>query len=144
MPLSAAEKIKAIQDNAEREIAAIRQEAASDIAKKLAEAREVVQRLEEEYEAITGKPVRETPLASNPPEFAGRARRLTPQEVAGLTAKITSIIKGCKTGVGLKEIRIHLQRDGVEAVKSQIVKSLKSIEGLTSSGHKASTVYFIK
>jgi len=145
MTLSTAEKIKAIQEKADLEIAALRQEAASELAKKLAEARDVVKKLEEEYESITGKPVRDN--AASPPqshESLGRARRLTVQETSELTAKITTIVKGCRTGVGIKEIKTHLQREGIEAVKSQVIKALKSIDGLTSTGNRSSTRYFIK
>lgn len=146
MTLSAAEKIRAIQEKADQEIAALRQEAARELAKKLSEAKDVVKKLEEEYEAVTGKPVRDKNIDSQPLHngTAGRAKRLSTQEIAELTAKIRTIIKGCRTGVGIKEIKTHLRTEGLEVAKSQVVKALKSIEGLTSSGQRAATIYFVK
>ena len=58
MALSALEKIKAIEEKAQKEIEAIKDEARSELSKRIGEAREHLRSLEAEYAALIGRNVR--------------------------------------------------------------------------------------
>lgn len=142
MSLTAIEKIKAIQDKAEQEIAELRREAASELARKISVAKEELRALEAEYEAVTGKPVR---ASTETPEDTGkRAKRLTKDEEKELSEKIKVALKGWKTGMKLKDIIKEMGIQGVEASENQIRKALKGAKGVTTTGERASTLYFAK
>jgi hypothetical protein len=58
MAITALEKIKAIQEKAQKEIDAIKDEARSELSKRIGEAREHLRSLEAEYAELTGRSVR--------------------------------------------------------------------------------------
>lgn len=55
MSLTALEKIREIQSKAEQEIRGLRQQAVTEVVRKLSEAKSLVKTLEAEYSALTGK-----------------------------------------------------------------------------------------
>jgi len=66
MSLTALEKIKEIQSKAEQEIKDLKQQAVSEIARKLADAKSLIKDLEVQYADLTGKNVRGESVAKRP------------------------------------------------------------------------------
>lgn len=142
--MSALDKIKAIQQKAEEEITALRKEAASELARKIADAKATLKALELEYEEVTGKPVRavEVPEATTGRK---RARKLNSAQIEKLSEQIKTTIKGYgKGGAKIGEIITSLKQDGIQAANTQITKLIKETKGISKTGERAATVYFIK
>ena len=129
MSLSALDKIKAIEEKAAQEIAALKAEAVSEVVKKLSEAKAVVAALEKEYEELTGKTVTG--------EKAPRVR-LSPEQIAALVVKVESIIKAAD-GISMGDV---VEKAGASA--SAVRKAVKSLKGIRTTGTKATTLYHAK
>jgi len=129
MSLSALDKIKAIEEKAAKEIAALKAEAVSEVVKKLSEAKAVVAALEKEYEELTGKTVTG--------EKAPRVR-LSPEQIAALVVKVESIIKAAD-GISMGDV---VEKAGASA--SAVRKAVKSLKGIKTTGTKATTLYHAK
>ena len=130
MSLSALDKIKAIEEKAAKEIAALKAEAVSEVVKKLSEAKAVVAALENEYEELTGKTV--TGVKS--PRV-----RLNPDQIAALAVKVEGIIKTAKDGISMGDV---VEKAGASA--SAVRKAVKSLKGIKTTGTKATTLYHAK
>ena len=130
MSLSALDKIKAIEEKAAQEIAALKAEAVSEVVKKLSDAKAAVVALEKEYEELTGKTV----------TGAKAARvRLSPDQIAALVVKVESIIKAAKDGISMGDVV-----EKACASASAVRKAVKSIKGIKTTGTKATTLYHAK
>ena len=129
MSLSALDKIKAIEEKAAKEIAALKAEAVSEVVKKLSEAKAVVAALEKEYEELTGKTVTG--------EKAPRVR-LSPEQIAALVVKVESIIKAAD-GISMGDV---VEKAGASA--SAVRKAVKRLKGIKTTGTKATTLYHAK
>ena len=141
MPLiSIQDKIKQIQDDAEAKILALKQEAASGIAKKLSEAKDrlkaaelEVKQLQDEYALATGKTVKGE-------KVGGTRRRLKPEEKAALAEAVKATLKSFKDGAKLSDL-VSASGESPSAVR----ESLKSLgKNVSKTGNKASTRYFAK
>jgi len=130
MALQALEKIQAIQERANKEIEALKSEAVSEIAKKLAEAKSVVSDLERQYEELTGKTVKGEKAESS-------RKRLSKEQKAALVVTVTDIIKAAKDGISMGSI---VKQAGESA--SAVRDSVSQVQGLRKTGNKASTLYF--
>jgi hypothetical protein len=129
MSLSALEKIQAIQDKANKEIEALKAEAVSDLARKIAAVKGELSALQAEYETLTGKPAKE-----------GKTRkRLSAEEKAALVATVTDFIKAAKEGISFGEVAKHAGESD-----SAVRAAIKSAKGIKSVGSRAATKYFIK
>jgi vacuolar-type H+-ATPase subunit E/Vma4 len=128
---TALSKIQEIQDKADKQIEALKSEAISEIAKKLAEAKSVVADLQRQYEELTGKTVHG--------EKAGTRTRLTSSQKAELIIKVTEIIKAAKDGIGMGDI-VKRAGESTAAVRDAVSK----VAGLTKTGNKVSMLYFAK
>lgn len=88
MALSALEKIQEIQARAEQEIKELRQQAISEVVRKLSEAKALVKEYETQYTQLTGKNLRgESVESSSPSAKAPRAAKAdvtSEQELLGL------------------------------------------------------------
>jgi hypothetical protein len=132
MAISALEKIQAIQQKADEEIAKLKAEAISDLAKKLAEAKAVVADLTEQYEELTGKTLKGE-------KAEGTRKRLSKEEKAALVVTVGEIIKGAKDGISMGDI-VEKAGESVSAVRAAV----KEVKGIKTTGNKASTLYFAK
>lgn len=135
MSLTALEKIKAIEDKAKEEIAKLRSEAVSDLARQLAEAKARVRELETQYEAITGKTVRGDTVEVAPTT----RRRMSGEEKAALVAQLREVLKGSRNGTKMGDL---LSQTG--APVNAVRQALTQIKDLKTTGSKASTLYFLK
>lgn len=142
---TALDKIKAIQKKAEEEIEALRREAASDLARKIAVAKAALKALEDEYEQVTGKPVRETQEVQGQLEGRKRAKKLDSAQKEALSKQVENAIKSFgKDGARIGEIIKRLKSEGVNVADNQLVRSIKEAKGISKEGEKAATVYSIK
>ena len=132
MTSTALEKIQAIQDRANKEIEALKSEAVSEVVKKLSEAKSVVADLQQQYEELTGKTVK-----GEKSELS--RKRLSEEQKAALIVSVTEIIKSAKDGISMGSI---VKRTGESA--SAVRDSVSHVSGLTKTGNKASTLYFVK
>jgi len=129
MSLSALDKIKAIEEEAAKKIADLKQEAASDLVKKISETKTLLADYQKQYEDLTGKPA----------TGAKAARvRLSPDQIKALESKVEGIIKAAD-GISMGEI---VEQAG--ASESAVRKAVKSLKGITTKGSKATTKYFAK
>ena len=132
MSIPALEKIQAIQDKANKEIELLKSEAISEIAKKLSEAKSVVADLQRQYEELTGKTV------SGDKVSIGR-KRLSASEKSALVSTVLEIIKSAKDGIKMGDI-VTKAGESIAAVRDAV----KLAPGVTTTGNKASTLYFAK
>ena len=130
MSLSALDKIKAIEEKAAQDIAALKAEAVSDIVRKISETKALLADYQREYEELTGKTV----TGAKAPRV-----RLSPEQSAALVTKVESIIKAAKEGIGMSDI---VEKAGASA--SAVRKAVKSIKGIKTTGSKATTLYHAK
>jgi hypothetical protein len=86
MAISALEKIQEIQTRAEQEIAELRQQAVSEVVRRLAEAKSLVRDLEEQYTQLTGKNLKGEPVAA--PKSRPRRAELSNE------ADLVALLKG--------------------------------------------------
>jgi hypothetical protein len=127
---SALEIIQEIQDRANKEIAAIKAEAVSEVVKNISETKTLLADYQKQYESLTGKTVTG--------EKAPRVR-LSPDQIAALVVKVESIIKAAKDGISMGDI---VQKAGASA--SAVRKAVKSLKGIKTTGNKATTLYHAK
>lgn len=134
MATTALEKIQAIQLEAEQKIAALKQEAITELVKKIAETKAELAALEEEYTALTGRN-----LKGEKADNEGKRIRLSEEEKAALTVSVTEILKEATSGIKFGEI---VSKTG--APISAVRNTLKGIKSIRTTGQKASTLYFLK
>ena len=132
MSIPALEKIQAIQDKANKEIELLKSEAISEIAKKLSEAKSVVADLQRQYEELTGKTVSGDKVLSV-------RKRLSTSEKTALASKVLEIIKSAKDGIKMGDI-VTKAGESTAAVRDAVKLSPE----VTTTGNKASTLYFAK
>lgn len=131
MSLSALEKIQAIQDKANKEIEALKAEAVSELAKKIAAVKGELSALQAEYEELTGKPAKEG-------KQRGTRKRLSAEEKAALVGSVTKIIKSAPGGISFGEVAKQAGESD-----SAVREAIKSVKGIKSTGARATTKYFI-
>jgi hypothetical protein len=127
---SALEIIQEIQDRANKEIAALKAEAVSEIVKKISETKALLADYQKEYEELTGKTVTG--------EKAPRVRLSTEQSKA-LVATVEGIIKAAHNGISMGDV---VEKAGASA--SAVRKAVKSLKGIKTTGTKATTLYHAK
>ena len=132
MSIPALEKIQAIQDKANKEIELLKSEAISEIAKKLSEAKSVVADLQRQYEELTGKTVSGDKVLSV-------RKRLSSSQKTALASKVLEIIKSAKDGIKMGDI-VTKAGESSAAVRDAVKLSPE----VTTTGNKASTLYFAK
>jgi|GEM_PF-1060875 len=132
MANSILEKIHAIEEEAQKKIAALRSEAVSEIAKSISQKKAELAELEAEYLKLTGKDIKGQKTE------AGR-KRLSTDQKAKLVCTVTEIISAAKEGIGMGDI-VKQAGESVSAVRSAV----KQVKGIKSTGAKASTLYFLK
>jgi hypothetical protein len=133
MSQTALDKIKAIEEEAQKKIAALKQEAVTELVKKIAEAKSVLSALEEEYSSLTGKTLKGD-------KVPGTRRRLSPEEKAALAERVKEVVASHKDGVKLGKVVEELG-ESPNAVREAIKSLGKTV---TTTGNKASTLYFAK
>jgi len=133
MATSALEQIAAIQAKADADIAALKQQAVSDLARKLSEARELVKSLESQYESLTGKTV-------SGEKAGGTRRRLTSEQKEVLTSRIKAILESSRGGIKLSAL-VAQTGESANAVRSSI-KALGS--SVKTTGARATTLYLLR
>ena len=132
MSLSALQKIQEIQAKADKEIAALKAEAVTDLAKRLSEAKAAVADLQRQYTELTGKTVSGELAAS------GARKRLSTAEKTALVDRCAEIIKLSPKGIGMSDI-VDKAGESLSAVRDAVSK----IAGIKKTGNKASTLYFV-
>lgn len=132
MSQTALSQIKAIQEKAEKEIAALKAKAVSELVQKISAAKATLSALEDEYKELTGKDLKGE-------KVEGKRRRLSSEEKAGLVETIKSILKGNREGVKMSAI-VAQTGESVTAVRAAVA----SIKEVKTTGNKASTLYFLK
>lgn len=132
MSQTALEKIKEIQEKADKEIASLKAKAVSEIVQKIAAAKATLAALEEEYKELTGKDLKGE-------KVEGKRRRLSSEEKAALVESVKAILKGNKEGVKISAI-VSQTGEPISAVRT----ALASIKEVKTTGNKASTLYFLK
>lgn len=132
MSQSALEKIKAIEEEAQKKIAALKSEAVSEIVRKIADAKETLAALEIEYASLTGKDLKGEPAG-------GKRRRLSADEKAALAENVKSTLGGAKSGLKLGDIVENLGHSP-SAIRDAIASLGKAV---TKTGNKASTRYLL-
>ena len=132
MSLSALEKIQAIQDKANKEIEALKQDAVSELVKKMAAVKSELAALQAEYEVLTGKPAKEG-------KAGGTRKRLSVEENAALIVTVTDIIKASTDGISFGEIS-----KAAGESNSAVRDAIKAVKGIKATGARATTKYFIK
>lgn len=133
MSQTALEKIKAIEEEAAKKIAALKADAVSEVVKKISEAKAVLAALESEYSSLTGKDLKGE-------KVAGTRRRLSPEEKTALAETVKSILKSNKNGMKLGAL-VEQTGESPNAVRDAIKALGKNV---TVTGNKASTLYFAK
>jgi len=139
--ISIQDKIKQIQDDAEAKIHALKQEAASGIAKKLSEAKDrlkagelEVKQLQDEYALATGKTVKGEAVVS-------KRARLSAEQKESLALSVFNMIKAAKGGVKFGAIAAGFPNNSPSAIRD----ALKSLgRKVTSAGAKSTTTYSVK
>ncbi len=131
MSSSALQKIQEIQAKAEKEIAALKAEAVTDLAKRLSEAKEAVADLQRQYEELTGKTVTGEKAAS------GTRKRLSAADKNALVDRCADIIKSAD-GISMGDI-VAKAGESLSAVRDAVSK----VPGLRKTGNKATTLYFV-
>lgn len=131
MSSSALQKIQEIQAKAENEIAALKSEAITDLAKRLSEAKEAVADLQRQYEELTGKTVTGEKAAS------GTRKRLSAADKNALVDRCADIIKSAD-GISMGDI-VAKAGESLSAVRDAVSK----VPGLRKTGNKATTLYFV-
>jgi|GEM_PF-6805318 len=130
MSQSALDKIKAIEENAVKEIAALKAEAVSEVVKKISETKTLLANYQKEYEELTGKTV----------TGAKAARvRLSPEQSAALVTTVEAIIKSASGGISMGDI---VGKAGASA--SAVRRAVKTLKTIKTSGSKATTLYHVK
>jgi len=132
MANSILEKIHAIEEEAQKKIAALRSEAVSEIAKSISQKKAELAELEAEYLKLTGKD-----LKGQKPE--GGRKRLSSEEKSKLVNTVAEIVRAAQEGIGMGDI-VKQAGESVSAVRSAV----KQVKGIKSTGAKASTLYFLK
>jgi len=131
MSSSALQKIQEIQAKAEKEIAALKAEAVTDLAKRLSEAKEAVADLQRQYEELTGKTV------TGEKAVSGTRKRLSAADKTALVERCAEIIKSAD-GIAMGDI-VDRAGESVSAVRDAVSK----VPGLRKTGSKATTLYFV-
>ncbi len=132
MSITALEKIAAIEADAKNKIEALKQEAVTELVKRIAAAKSELAQLESEYAALTGKT-----LTGEKATFS--RKRLSTSEKAALVETVTGIIKASKEPLSFGDIA---SRTGESA--SAVRDAIKQVPGLKVTGVKASTRYALK
>jgi predicted nucleic acid-binding Zn-ribbon protein len=132
MSQTALDQIKAIQEKADKEIAALKAKAVSEIVQKISAAKATLAALEEEYKELTGKDLKGE-------KVEGKRRRLSSEEKAALIETVKTILRGHKQGVKISAI-VSQTGEPVSAVRG----ALASIKEVKTTGSRASTLYFLK
>ncbi len=136
MSQTALEKIQAIRENADKEIAALKAKAVSEVVQKIAETKAAYQHtlatLEDEYKKLTGKDLKGE-------KVEGKRRRLSSEEKVTLLETIKTILKSHKEGAKIS-LLVEQTCEPVSAVRA----ALASIKEVKKTGNKASTLYFLK
>jgi len=128
---STLEKIQEIQAKAQKEIAALKAEAVTELAKRLSEAKAAVADLQRQYEELTGKTVTGEKAAS------GTRKRLSAADKTALVASCADIIKSAN-GISMGDI-VDKAGESVSAVRDAVSK----VPGVRKTGNKATTLYFV-
>ncbi|MEI6072538.1 MAG: hypothetical protein WCS31_12150 [Verrucomicrobiae bacterium] len=133
MELNALDKIKQIQNKADKDIGALKQEAVTALCKMISEAKDHLAKLQSECEQLTRKTF-----------FGHKAnllirRRLTNDEKASLVFKVAGIIKAATNGISMGKI-VKESGESTSAVRDAI----SQVKGITKTGSKATTLYFLK
>ena len=131
MELNALDKIKLIQEKADKEIEALKQEAITGLCKRISETKDQLAKLQLEYEQLTGKTV--TGHKAEPTR-----KRLTQEEKASLVIKVAGIIKAATEGISMGKI-VKESGESTSAVRDAI----SQVKGITKTGSKATTLYFL-
>jgi len=131
MSSSALQKIQEIQAKAEKEIAALKAEAVTDLAKRLSEAKEAVADLQRQYEELTGKTV------TGEKAVSGTRKRLSAADKTALVERCAEIIKSAD-GIAMGDI-VDRAGESVSVVRDAVSK----VPGLRKTGSKATTLYFV-
>ncbi len=87
MGISALDKIQEIQAKAEREIQELRQQAVSEIVRRLADAKSLVQELEAQYTALTGKNLKGEAVTGNKRARLERSSLADASQLSDILAK---------------------------------------------------------
>lgn len=139
MSKSVHEQITKIKEEAEARILALKQEAASGIAKalyvakeKVKEAQAEVERLAKEYAIATGKTI----TGEKAPTMR---RRLSSEERGHLKAKLLNTIKAKADGVKLSDLRKASGESTTQIRK--VINELLSENAIQRTGEKSTTVY---
>ena len=132
MSFESLSNIHEIPIQAHKEIEAQKAEAISAVTKKLSEAKAVVADLHRKYEELTGRPIREK-------KGSGSRVRLSSSEKAELVLKVTEIIKSAQKEISMGEI---IKQAGASASATR--DAVKKVHGITTTGTKATTLYFVK
>lgn len=132
MSITALEKIAAIEADAKNKIEALKQEAVTELVKRIAAAKSELAQLESEYAALTGKT-----LTGEKATFS--RKRLSTSEKVALVETVTGIIKASKEPLSFGDIA---SRTGESA--SAVRDAIKQVPGLKVTGVKASTRYALK
>jgi hypothetical protein len=132
MELNALDKIKLIQEKADKEIEALKQEAITGLCKRISETKDQLSKLQLEYEQLTGKTV-----TGHKAETI--RRRLTKEEKTALVIKVAGIIKAATDGISMGRI-VKESGESTSAVRDAI----SQVKGITKTGSKATTLYFLR
>ena len=112
----------------------IRQSAISELAKALSVKKEELRALEEQYEALVGRPVRSEAGAKSGEKQT--RRRLSRDEHHALVERIRVFVGSRPEGVKMAEI-VNAGGESVSATR----KALASIQEIRTEGRKATTIY---
>ena len=122
------DKIASIKAKAEQEIHALREQAASELAQKLAEAKTVLRDLEIQYEELTGKTVRGEKVPATRSPKAKLTNEAIAEAIKGLSGKLTA--KAIVTALNinpktfnafLSSPACNIQHNGLEKSKSAYI-----------------------
>lgn len=134
-------EIKKIEAEAAARIQALKEKAASGIAKALAEAKDrlkeaqkEVDRLAAEYAAATGKTIKGEKVEGRKTRV-----RLSADDKAKLAEQVKETLKSAN-GAKLKDLREA--HPGFS--DTNLREAIKSIKGIKTTGNRASMVYFVK
>ena len=122
------DKIASIKAKADQEIHALREQAASDLTQKLAEAKTILRDLEIQYEELTGKTVRGEKVSGTRFPKAKLTNEAVAQAIKGISGKLTAqaIIKALNINpktfnAFLSSSACNIQHNGLEKSKSAYV-----------------------
>jgi len=138
MGISAVDRIADIQRKAEEEIQALRQQAVTEVVKRLSDVKQEIHALEGQYAQLTGKPFpTEAGHSSNNGAKSAR-KRLSAEEKAALVETVRGILAANPSGVSMGEL---VRTSGVSA--GTVREALSKVQHKTT-GARGGTRYFLR